>query len=194
MRTAFLAALLLLAAPAERVHLTADEALALAFPGAKIERSRAFLTPEERQRAAALAGSEIEGGLVIPYTARDAAGKLLGTAYFDVHRVRTLRETILIAIGPDERIRRIELLSFGEPPEYTPPPKWYGEFVGRKLDDDLRLGRGIRGISGATLTARATTDAVRQVLAVHRVLTARPPGGAGGRGGGGAPAPAGGRR
>ena len=41
---------------------------------------------------------------------------------------------------------------------------------GRKLDDDLALKRGIRSVTGATLTARATTEAVRRILALHRVV------------------------
>jgi Na+-translocating ferredoxin:NAD+ oxidoreductase subunit G len=47
------------------------------------------------------------------------------------------------------------------------------EFQGRKLDDELAISRGIRAVSGATLTARATTEAARRVLALHAVLARR---------------------
>jgi hypothetical protein len=67
-------------------------------------------------------------------------------------------------------VARLEVLAFAEPEEYLPRARWYGQFLGRALDDELNLGRGIRGVSGATLTARATTRAVRRVLAVHAVL------------------------
>ena len=56
-----------------------------------------------------------------------------------------------------------------EPEEYLPRPSWYAQFIGKRLDDDLRLKRGIKGVTGATLTARATTDAARRLLALHAV-------------------------
>ncbi|MDH3816392.1 MAG: hypothetical protein OEV48_17995 [Acidobacteriota bacterium] len=37
------------------------------------------------------------------------------------------------------------------------------------MDDELALKRDIRPVTGATLTARATTEAVRRVLAIHAV-------------------------
>lgn len=154
---------------------TLDEALELVFgKEAEIERGTVYLTDAQREKAEALAGGELESAIVHPYVAR-RKGELLGTAWVDTHRVRTLRETVLVVVAPDQKVRRVELMAFGEPEEYAPRGKWYGQFHGRRLDDELRLGRGIRGITGATLTARATTDAVRRVLAVHRVLNGAPP-------------------
>ena len=99
------------------------------------------------------------------------AGEAGGTAYFDAHRVRTLPETLMVAVDPEGRVRRLEILSFAEPPEYIPREAWYGQFTGQPLSQDLALKRRIRATTGATLTARATTDAVRRVLAIHRVLS-----------------------
>ena len=65
---------------------------------------------------------------------------------------------------------RVEILSFSEPEEYLPRKRWTDLFHGRKLDDDLRLRRGVHGISGATLSAEAATQAVRRVLALHRAI------------------------
>lgn len=160
---------------------TADEALELAFPDCTVERETAYLTKEQRRAAEELAGLELDSAVAWIYTARDEEGELAGYAYFDTHEVRTKKETLMVAILPDERVRRIELLAFAEPREYIPAPKWYAQFVGRRLDPDLRLDADIRGVTGATLTARATTAAVRRILAVHRVLRGRPvPAGDGG--------------
>ena len=40
---------------------------------------------------------------------------------------------------------------------------------GRTLDDDLQMNRGLRAVTGATLTATVTTAASRRVLAVEPV-------------------------
>ena len=152
-----------------KVFLTPEEALALVFEGCEVTRSTVALNPKQKKRIGELAGAGFSKGLVFPYVAtRD--GKLVGTAYFDVHKVRTLRETVMIVIDPQDRIQRIEILAFGEPQQYLPRAKWYAQFVGQKLDKQLSLKHGIKGVTGATLTARATTSAARRVLAVHRVL------------------------
>jgi len=166
-----LAAAAALAAPAAlaRVLLTVEEALALAFPGAAIERRTVFLRPGQLARAEELAGEKPGAGIVHPYEAR-RDGRLVGTAYFDRHVVRTLSETVMVAVDADGRVARVEVLAFDEPPEYLPREPWYRQFDGRALDADLELRRAIRPVSGATLTARATTDAVRRVLALHRAL------------------------
>jgi hypothetical protein len=159
-----------------RVYLTLEEALALAFgEEAEIERGTVYLTEEQREQAEELAGEELPSGIAHPYTARDAKGDLIGTAWIDSHRVRTLRETVMVVVAPDQRVKRVELLAFAEPEDYVPRASWYGQFVGRRLDDELDLRRGIRGVTGATLTARATTSCVRRALAVHRVLNGEPP-------------------
>ena len=44
------------------------------------------------------------------------------------------------------------------------------DLVEPELDRDLALERGIHGITGATLTARAVTQAVRRTLAIHAAV------------------------
>lgn len=154
--------------------LSLDEALALAFPGCAVERTTVYLTGAEAARAGELAGEPLPSAIVHPYrAARDGAP--CGTAYFDTHRVRTLAETLMVAVTPAGEIARIEVLAFAEPPDYLPRVEWYAQFPGRALDEDLALRRAIRPVAGATLTARATTDAARRALALHRALAERAP-------------------
>jgi hypothetical protein len=72
------------------------------------------------------------------------------------------------------------MLSFGEPEEYIPRTKWYAQFMGKGLQDDLRLKGDIKGVSGATLTATATASAARRTLALHAVACAKQGAGAAG--------------
>jgi electron transport complex protein RnfG len=155
-----------------KVFLTQEEALKLAFPGAAVERKTAFLTDTEQQEVARLSGGPRPSALAVAYVATKD-GRLVGTAYFDTHVVRTMTETLMVAVDPAGAITRVEVLSFSEPEEYLPREHWYAQFLGRTLDNELSVKRGIRPVSGATLTARATTEAARRVLALHRVLDAR---------------------
>ena len=152
--------------------LTQEEALLLAFPDAdRVERRTAYLDDAQLQRAAALAGRdvEVESGVVTYYVAIEG-GAPVGVAYFDAHRVRTLPEVLMIVVDAEDRIRRLDVLRFAEPPEYRPPLGWLAQLLGRVLDDDLSPRRGIAAITGATLTTRAVTGAARRVLAVHNVI------------------------
>jgi len=150
--------------------LTQEEALRLAFPkGAVVTRKTAFLSEVERAEVARRSGGAPPPGLVAYYTAT-VDGNSGGTAYFDTHVVRTLPETILVVVDPKGAIARIEVLSFSEPEEYLPRATWYGQFPGRTLGEELSERKGLRPVTGATITVRVTVEAARRVLALDAFL------------------------
>lgn len=159
-----------------RVLVTQDKALAEAFPGAAVERRDAFLTEAQAKRIEETAGTP-PATRVVAYYVATKDGKPAGTAFFDTHTVRTLPETLMIVVDPAGSVVKAEVLSFGEPPEYLPKPRWFELFKQRKLDRDLAAGRGIPVVTGATLTSRAVAAAVRRALALHAVLIAPGDGG-----------------
>jgi len=146
-----------------------EEALVRVFPGAEIEGETVFLTEAQRERAEALSGVDVDRLLIARYVAT-AGGRLLGVAYIDTHVVRTKNESLLISLNPDRTVRRIEVTAFLEPPEYMASEAWYAQYEGKPLSEDLNLQRAIRPIAGASLTGRATTEAVRRVLAIDQAL------------------------
>lgn len=167
--------------------LSQREALRMAFPEpAEIERRTAYLTEEELVRARELAAPGVEvDEAVVTYYVGSVADSTLGVAYFDAHVVRTLREVLMVVVEPDGRIGRIEVLSFQEPREYRPPEGWLDEFGGLTLSERLSTKGDVVNVTGATLTSRAVTRAVRRVLALHRIVDPlggdRPSEGDGGR-------------
>lgn len=156
-------------ARAAEAVVSQQEALAQAFPGAEIRRRTVTLTREQLAEASRLAGESIPNAVVFVYDAWRGAERV-GTAYFDAHRVRTLPQTLMLVVEPDGRLRSIQVLAFREPPQYKASADWLAQFTGRALDDELQIRRGIQGITGATLTARATARAARRALAIHAVL------------------------
>ena len=152
-----------------RVLLRSDEALRIAFGDVRPERRSATLTAEQRKAAEKLARARIERRDWTYYVATSSAGETT-YAYFDTHTVRTMPETFMAVLDGAGRVRFVELLAFHEPDDYRPPGRWLRQFDGRPLDDELLVRRGIRNITGASLTSRALTDGVRRILAVHAVL------------------------
>lgn len=141
----------------------------MAFPnGAAYERRTAFLTEAQAARAARLSRSKLESKVWSYYASSTTI------AYFETHLVRTMDETIMVVLEPSGSVRFVEILAFSEPDDYIAPAAWLGQFKGKPLDDELALRRGLRNISGSTLTAEAVAAAVRRVLAVHEVIHSHP--------------------
>ena len=153
------------------VLITVEEALEQAFPGSTTDRQTLFLSDEQREAVERESGAEVTSALATRYEARDEKGTVIGWAYLDTHRVRTLPETLMIVLDGDGTVKRVEVVTFREPLEYMPREGWYGQYEGQQLDQDLALKRDIRPVTGATLTARATTAAVRRILAIHEVAS-----------------------
>jgi hypothetical protein len=162
-------------ASGERVHaealLAKDEALALAFPGAQVTSETVFLTEEQARLVRERTGLDAKSKLFTFETAR-RDGAVVGYGVIDTHVVRTLPEAFLVVLSPAGAIERVLMLAFYEPPEYRPPDQWLGQFQGRRAGDsrDWRVGRDVHGLTGATLTAYAVTDALRRITVLFDLV------------------------
>ena len=157
------------AASAQPGLVSREEALSAVFPGAAIDADRVYLTAAQVERIADLSRGELDTKIIARYVATQG-DRVVGRAYVDTHIVRTKRESLLISLEPDGRVRRIDVTAFLEPPEYLAPEPWMRQYHAKPLGDDLAIQRAIRPIAGATLTTRAVNEAVRRVLALDRVL------------------------
>jgi Na+-translocating ferredoxin:NAD+ oxidoreductase RnfG subunit len=142
------------------------------LPGVVSERQTVFLTAEQREQIGKVSGAAFKDEIVYPYVLR-RDGAVVATAYLDVHRVRTLPEKVVVLVATDGKLLGIEVLAFSEPPDYLAPARWYDRLAGRAMDDTLRLGKGVDGVAGATLTCRAAVDCARRILSLHAVLNPR---------------------
>lgn len=152
--------------------LTQEEALELAFPApARVARKTAYLSDAQLAKARALAGPDVEiDQAVVTYYVGYRGERVVGVAYFDAHRVRTMAEVAMVVVTSEGRVQRVDVLKFAEPPEYRAPDGWIAQLEGHGLDRELSLDGAIRNLTGATLTARALTRATRRVLALHAVI------------------------
>jgi hypothetical protein len=101
----------------------------------------------------------------------ETAGRLLG--YFFLDYVIGKHEVIdyAVALGPDGRVRRVEILEYRE--SYggeVANRDWLAQFEGKGVRDSLVPSRDIRIISGATLSSRHVTEGIKRVLAIHDLL------------------------
>ncbi len=153
-------------------------ALKAVFAGATITADRVYLTAQQAERIAELSREDVRARIYARYRAR-RKGVVVGRAYVDTHVVRTKRESLLVSLDADGRVRRIDVTAFLEPPEYLAPERWKRQYYDRPLGDDIAIHRAIRPIAGATLTTHAVNAAVRRILALDRVLEGQRPAGRG---------------
>lgn len=151
------------------VYMTQPQALAEAFPSARIERKAFVLTEAQVKAVQQKARAKLTSKIVTEYVAW-RGDSLQGAAWFDTRTVRTMPAVLMVVVAPDRSISRVDVLAFHEPPDYRPTSRWLALFPGQRLEDRLRPGGSIRYLSGATFTTRAVVDATRLALALYDEL------------------------
>jgi hypothetical protein len=146
------------------------EALSSAFPPPAVTAKRTlYLGEEQAESIARAAGSPLPSRVVTCYVARESSAAnapVIGWACLDTHIVRTLPETLMVVVDTGLRVRRVVVLAFKEPQDYLLSERWLEQLSGHPLEPDLALKRGVRVMSGATLSSRSATRATRRVLAL----------------------------
>jgi len=149
--------------------MTRDQALETAFPGNNsVEKIDIFLNKNQINRIEELSRAKLDSRIYIFYKFKNG-DNTLGYAVLNTHLLRTKSETVMYVISSEGRLINAEILAFFEPSEYMQSDKWLMLFEYKKLDDELRIDRGIPNITGATLTTHAFTKSVRKVLAIFEV-------------------------
>jgi len=151
--------------------ISRQEALASLFPGATITSEQIFLTAEQIEKIENISREKVRWKLYLRFIATHE-GQIIGLSYVDTHVVRTKRESLLISLSPGGHVLRIDVTAFFEPPEYIPDERWFGQYEGETVGPEIKLGRAIQPILGATLTSRAVNSAVRRIHAINAVLQA----------------------
>ena len=136
----------------------------------KSKKENLFLSKEEIKKIEKRSESKIYGGLALRYVVDCPKGKIFH--YVDSHIVRTLNETVVISIQ-NGKVISFNVASFGEPPEYKAPAKWYQQFEGKGGEEVLKARKNIDALSGATLTVNSSISAVNKILALHQHLESK---------------------
>lgn len=103
-----------------------------------------------------------------------AGGLLLGTFYADAVIGKQDYIGFALALDTAGRVLRLDVIEYRETHGWEiRNERWRAQFVGKTAADTVEVSRDIANISGATLSCRHVTDAVRRLLALN-VLLARP--------------------
>jgi hypothetical protein len=151
------------------VFYSKQEAMELAFgKGTPVENLSLFPDDAELAKIQQQAKMKLESGMFSFYVGKNG-DKVTGYAAIETETVRTNPETLLIVLSPEGELRAVHLLAFHEPPEYQPPERWFDALIKQPLAE-LEIGKGVDGVSGATLSTRSALGSVRKVMALYQVM------------------------
>jgi len=144
-------------------YLTVEQAQAAIFPGATL--TKAFVTLTSEQKSAI----EKKSGVNVRKT-EIQLWKASGGGLFIVDEVVGKHEFFTIAVGlkTDGSVKQIEILDYKETYGYEVRNEaWRQQFTGKTSAAQLKLTDDIKNISGATLSCRHVTDAVKRLLTTY---------------------------
>src|SRR5581483_2208552 len=146
-------------------YFTVEQARQLMFADAKeFVPAPLKLTGEQAKEIERISGVRVRTPEQAVWVAR-ADGKSLG--WFIVDEVYGKHEliTYAVALAADGSVRQIEVLEYREGYGYEiRNPNWRRQFVGKRVDDPLKLDQDIKNITGATLSCRHVTEGVKRLL------------------------------
>ena len=95
----------------------------------------------------------------------------VSVGWFLLDEVYGKHEFITYAMGLDRdgTVRGLEILNYRESHGgEVRNENWRAQFDGKRYGDQLRLGKDVENISGATLSCKHLTEGVRRLLAIYR--------------------------
>jgi Na+-translocating ferredoxin:NAD+ oxidoreductase RnfG subunit len=146
-------------------YMTVEQAQAAMFPGTQLTRAFVTLTREQASAIENRTGVNVRKAQVQVWKAADGG-------YFIVDEAIGKHELFTIALGlnADSSVKRIEILDYKESYGYEVRNEaWRKQFTGKNSTASLKLGDDIKNISGATLSCRHVTEAVKRLLATYDI-------------------------
>jgi hypothetical protein len=146
-------------------YMTVEQAQAAIYPGAQLTPAYVTLTKEQKSAIEKKSGVSVPRDEVQLWKSGDGG-------YFVVEQVLGKHELFTIALGlnADSSVKRLEILDYRESYGYeVRNERWRKQFIGKTSAAALNLGADIQNISGATLSCRHITDAVKRLLATYDI-------------------------
>ncbi len=150
---------------AQTVYLTPEEALKRAFQNSQqVISDKKQLTDPQKSFVEKTLGKALAKTQWTFYLGK--SGKQTdGYALIDNEVGKTEPITFMTMIGPDGKVRQVEILVYREPiGGEIQSDNFRKQFLNKTAADPVRSGQDIKNISGATLSSRAVSLGVKRAL------------------------------
>jgi Na+-translocating ferredoxin:NAD+ oxidoreductase RnfG subunit len=145
--------------------LSRDQVLNNAFPLAEtFVRKVIRLSDEQMKKLSRESGQKISSRFVTVYIAKNG-DENLGYGFIGYTKGKSSFIKYFVAITPDGKIHSIEIMSYrGEKGSEVRHEIFKKQFVGKRVDSNIKVGSDINAISGATISSQAITKGIRKIM------------------------------
>ena len=149
-----------------KIYTSVEQAQKLLLPNKQLHQTPILIDKElqEKMRVASSIRNPFQGNRI--WKANDGS-------WFVVDEVVGKHEMITYAVGlnPAGSITGIEILEYVESYGYeVAEAQWRNQFVGKNIDDPIKLNQDIQNIGGATLSCKHIADGVKRVAVLHELV------------------------
>ena len=148
------------------VYVTEEQAASILFPNVKMEPRSMDLTPQELKSIVKSSGDRGGSSRVRVWWGPDGQAMIIDHVLGKHEYI-----TYAVAVTPEGKVQGIEIIEYKETYGYQiRNPDWRQQFVGKGLENPLKLDKDISNISGATLSCAHVTNGVRRVLRTYEII------------------------
>ncbi len=151
----------------QTIYIKPDEALKQVFKNSeKVSRESKQINPERKRALEKKLGTALKKTTWNFYIAK-TGNTVDGYALLDQELGKTEPITVMTAIFPNGEVQEVEILVYREPIGSEVHEKSFlKQYKGKKITDPIRLNQDIIPISGATISSRSVSQAVKRALII----------------------------
>ena len=146
-----------------KIYVSVEQVQKILFPNKTLTKNPIIITDDlqEKMRVASSIRHPFQG---------DRIWRVSDGSWLVIDEVVGKHEmiTYAVAINPDGSISGIEVLEYVESYGYeVAEAQWRKQFVGKNINDPIKLNQDIQNIGGATLSCKHLTDGVKRITVLH---------------------------
>ena len=146
-----------------KIYVSSEQAQQILFPNKVLSKSPIIITDDlqEKMRAASSIRHPFQG---------DRIWRSSDGGWFVIDEVVGKHEMITYAVALNSKgsVLGIEVLEYVESYGYeVAEAQWRKQFVGKTINDPIKLNQDIQNIGGATLSCKHLTDGVKRITVLY---------------------------
>jgi Na+-translocating ferredoxin:NAD+ oxidoreductase RnfG subunit len=146
-----------------KIYVSSEQAQQILFPNKVLSKSPIIITDDlqEKMRAASSIRHPFQG---------DRIWRSSDGGWFVIDEVVGKHEMITYAVALNAKgsVLGIEVLEYVESYGYeVAEARWRKQFVGKTINDPIKLNQDIQNIGGATLSCKHLTDGVKRITVLY---------------------------
>ena len=146
-----------------KIYISSEQAQKILFPNQALTKNPIIITDDlqEKMRAASSIRYPFQGERI--WRAADGSSLVIDEVIGKHEMI-----TYAVALSPTGSVLGIEILEYVESYGYeVAEPQWRKQFIGKTVNDPIKLNQDIQNIGGATLSCKHLTDGVKRVTVLY---------------------------